>query len=84
MEPTAHWNFQTSVIDGHRYDIDGLNVWDFDWKSTGESFSANDPIYNNTIIVVVYEISSGTRSVQFGAVEVSNLIWLIYQKADNS
>jgi hypothetical protein len=73
-----NWNQSTSVIDGQPYTIGGLNIWDFSWKSTGERFLTNDPIYQNAISVDVYEIHHQGKLIRFGAIEISNMVWLIY------
>lgn len=73
-----HWRFATSIIDGERYEINGLNIWDYNWQHTGEYINISDPIYGKAYTFPVYEIKSGEQAVIFAASEFSNLVWGIY------
>ncbi len=73
-----NWEFFRSVIDGEELRLQGLNIWDFPWKATGESISVKDPIYQQSHVFSVYEITDGPVSVHFATGEFSNLVWGIY------
>ena len=66
------------LLDGNLFRINGLNIWDYDWKNTGETISIKDPLYNQPYTLNVYEIKNNERTARFAAGEFSNLIWGIY------
>lgn len=72
------WHFYRSVIDGEEFRIDGLNIWDHEWKRSGENISVKDPIYQQDHVMSVYEIHEGRKVIRFAAGEFSNLVWGIY------
>ncbi len=75
-------NFTASatVIDGERYEINGLNIWDHQWKSTGERIHISDATSGRESSQLVKEIISGDKSVKFVADEVSNGVWKVYHE----
>ncbi|HEK19051.1 MULTISPECIES: hypothetical protein [unclassified Mucilaginibacter] len=73
-----HWNCSARVTEGDKFLIEGLNIWDYQWKDTNERFKAKDAYSENFNKVAIYEIEKGGKRVSFGAVEVSNMAFLIY------
>jgi hypothetical protein len=75
---THDWEYVTTVVDGNRFEIAGLNIWDNKWIDTGESIHIKDPLYGQEYSFPVYEIISGEKKVRFATGEFSNCIWGIY------
>jgi hypothetical protein len=75
------WKHLTTLVDGERYYINGLNIWDHKWISTGERISVQDPVYGQVYSMRVYEIISGIETIRFAAGEFSNCIFGIYQES---
>jgi len=83
MEPYANLNCSATVIDGQPFEVGGLNIWSYKWLDLKEKFTAKESVYNQTLSVRIFEISDGSKRVQFGATEVSNLVWKIYTTYDD-
>lgn len=75
----ALWQFSKAIVDGTRYEINGLNIWDFTWQNTGDYINIKDPIYNQPYTFPVYKIVSGDSSAIFATGEFSNCVWGIYE-----
>jgi len=75
-----NWVYITAVIDGKRFEIDGINIWDYTWTDTRRYISIKDPIYHQPYTFAIYEIDTGTKKIEFAAGEFSNCVWGIYQK----
>lgn len=75
---TQTWEFQTSVVDGDYYQIDGLNIWAHKWHPTGEYVNVLDPIYGQLHTLSVWQIEVNEKRVRFAAIEFSNCVWGIY------
>jgi len=61
--------------DGERLDIDGNNVWEYDWKDLGENVEVRDPNHNQIHIFSMYLISKSGIEIRFIAGEFSNGVW---------
>lgn len=72
------WQFHRSVIDSEKLVIQGLNIWDHEWKSLDQYISIKDPIYSQNQLMSVYKITDGATSFEFAAGEFSNMVWGIY------
>ncbi len=72
------WKNKTVVAEGETCKINGLNIWQFKWKSTGQSITVQDPQYKKSYLCPIFEIMDGDLKVRFGAVEFSNSIYGIY------
>lgn len=75
-----NWKHIKTISEGESYKINGLNIWNYNWKSTGISIDIKDPIYQQDYSFNVYEISDGSHTITFAAGEFSNSIWGIYRK----
>ncbi|WP_332024749.1 hypothetical protein [Kaistella sp.] len=73
------WQFKKTIVDSEPYYIDNLNIWEFEWKNTGETIQIQDPLYKQNYSFNVYEINSGNKTTRFSAGEFSNLIYGIYE-----
>ncbi len=67
------WQFKKTIVDSEPYYIDNLNIWEFEWKNTGETIQIQDPLYKQNYSFNVYEINSGNKTTRFSAGEFSNL-----------
>lgn len=72
------WQHITTLADGERFEINGMNIWDSDWKNTGERIQIKDPLYGQDFTFIVYEINTGQTAAAFAAGEFSNCVWGIY------
>jgi len=73
------WNFAGISGDGARFEIEGLNVWEFPWQITrDERATVQDPRYNQSYQFSVYCITNGEKEVKFAAGEFSNCLWGFY------
>ncbi|WP_185148330.1 hypothetical protein [Riemerella anatipestifer] len=73
------WQFKKTIVESEPYFIENLNIWDFNWKNTGEKIQIQDPLHKKKYDFDVFEISSGNKIVRFSAGEFSNLIYGIYE-----
>ena len=79
----ANWIFKTAVIDGHLCEIDGLNIWDYDWFNTREYIGVKDPIYEEVHTINIYQIITANKTISFAAGEFSNMVWGIYVRSES-
>jgi hypothetical protein len=76
------WEHFKTIFDGERFEINGLNIWDNNWKDTGKRINIKDPLYGQDFIFTVYEIINGQTTVEFAIGEFSNCVWGVYLKKD--
>lgn len=72
------WKYVKTIVDGEIYEIQGLNIWDFDWQDTGERVTVKHPLYNQEHVLTVFEFSYNGSAIKFAAGEFSNCVWGIY------
>lgn len=75
------WRFLASGTELQPVRIDGVNVWDHEWKMSGRKADVTDPRYGQSFAFEVWSITAGTKSIQFAAGEFSNGIWGFYTEA---
>jgi len=75
---STSWKFLSTITDGQNFEINGLNIWDYRWTSTGRIAEIRDPRYGRERSLPEYEVSSGDTIARFAADEFSNLIWGIF------
>jgi hypothetical protein len=78
MDDGNNWNCCATVMDSEKYEINGLNIWKYEWRTTGEHFLKKETVYQTVNKIKVYEIGNENQAAKFGAFEVSNNVWLIY------
>lgn len=78
-----NWKHLNTVPDGYKFNIKGLNIWDYPWKNTGEKIIVKDPLYAREHNLCVYEIRKGDLTIKFAAGEFSNCMWGIYTPKNN-
>lgn len=74
------WQHTRTITDGEPFEINGLNIWNNDWKNTGKCIQIKDPLYGQDYTFPVYEINNGQTSATFATGEFSNCVWGIYLK----
>ncbi|NCD69679.1 hypothetical protein [Mucilaginibacter agri] len=72
------FNQSTTIYDGERYEINGLNIWDYSWINTGKRIQVKDSVYGQNHIFPVYEIAANGATATFAAGEYSNCVWGVY------
>jgi len=72
------WEHVTTVTDVEPFVINGLDIWDSEWKDTGERIQIKDPLYGKDFTFSVYEIFEGKTTTKFAAGEFSNCVWGVY------
>lgn len=78
----SSWKHIGTCVDGQRFSIAGLNVWDYEWlRRAGESADITDPQYGQPRTFPVYNITDGERCITFAAGELSNCVWGFYTRA---
>ena len=75
-----NWNHIKTFFDGEPFEIEGLNIWEYEWINTGNYIQLNDPLHNQPYSFPIYEMSNGKVKVVFAAGEFSNCVYGIYQK----
>lgn len=75
---SENWKHIKTIIDSEPFEINGFNIWDFNWKETGQSIKIKDPNYGKDYVFEIFEISNNKETVRFAAGEFSNCVWGIY------
>lgn len=75
-----NWKHIKTIVDSEPFELNGLNIWDFQWERTGNYIKIKDPNYGQEYSFSVYKIVSDKIEIQFAAGEYSNCIWGIYLK----
>jgi ribosomal protein S1 len=73
------WKHKKTISDGQTFEINGINIWDFKWESTGKKTNVKDPIYGKAYSFEIYKIENNNSEIQFVAGEFTNCVWGIYQ-----
>lgn len=74
------WEFVKTGFDGDCI-LFGVNIFDYEWTSTGGKIEVLDPIYNQKHMLTIYTADTGTETVRFAAGEFSNCVYGFYTKA---
>ena len=69
------WHILGRCIEGQPLVIDGVNVWDYEWDSLGDSVTLYDSYFGAEYEHRLWEIDAGGRRIAFGAGETSNNVW---------
>lgn len=76
------WNFSKSISENEPYFIQNINIWDKEWRNTGEKLIIS--IHNKIYSFPIFVIEENGLKIKFSATEISNNVWSIYeQKNDN-
>lgn len=82
-EGTDNWRHAVTGTDGHA-ELFGVNIFDYEWKDTGESVDVTDSLYGQNRIFSVYSVEIKDEEHEFAAGEFSNGVWGFYIKEENS
>lgn len=77
------WKLLKVVTDGEPLELEGENVWAFEWDDTElASFEVPHPSYSNQRHrLTPYSITVGEKTIAFAAGELSNCVWCFYVPA---
>lgn len=73
-----NWKHFKTVVDGEYCEVDGINIWDYEWKSDYEIILVKDPAYGQSKSFIKFWIELPNKKVEFVAGEFSNTVWGIY------
>lgn len=80
----AQWKYIATIFDGEKFEIRGVNIWDFKWQTTEEKIKIKDPLYGQSYFFNVYKIESLNTEILFAAGEFSNSVWGIFLNDNNN
>lgn len=80
MDAKRDFTVRTTITRGEYYEINGLNIWDYEWKLTGERLLVEDDGSERKSSHYIVEISANGNSAKFVADEYSNGVYKIYHK----
>ena len=66
------WKFETAGFDG-QCKLFGVNIFDYDWQTTGKRIKVKDPI-----TFEVWQVEIDGQIHRFAAGEFSNCVWGFY------
>jgi hypothetical protein len=78
MNITTDWKYIKAITDGEPFFINGIGIWENEWKDTGKSIHILDPIYQQPYTLPIYEITNEDSTITFATTELSNCVWGIY------
>ncbi len=74
----SEFNNLKIIADGQFYEIDGINIWDHQWRSDfkviKKKINDEEKSFNH------FEILSKGKRIEFIAGELSNCVWAIFTK----
>ena len=71
------WKYKTTGTDGNGK-LFGVNIFDYEWRDTGETVTIIDPQYHQEHIFNVFTIEIDGKLKRFAAGEFSNCVWGFY------
>jgi hypothetical protein len=79
MNTSNEFTSSATIMEGEHYTIDGLNIWDYQWKKTGEKVLVTD-MNGRKASLPINEICANGKLVQFAINEVSNGVFIVHHK----
>ncbi len=76
----TYWKYKATVFEGEKFEIQGLNIWDFEWIYTNKNTNVKDPSYGESYSFDIYKIQNDNIEIVFAAGEFSNNVYGIYLK----
>jgi hypothetical protein len=76
----SSWRHIKTIVDGERFELNGLNIWDYKWEDTGYTITVKHPNYEQQHIMHIYQIRHDDTIIQFAAGEFSMCVCGIYQQ----
>jgi len=71
MYKSKTWQYEKMGFDG-ACELFGVNIFDFQWKSTGECIKVKDPSYHTEHTMLVYQVDINGIMHTIGTSEFSN------------
>ena len=72
-------NWRLEVVGGEGIiEFYGVNIFDYEWKSTGEKADVRDPHYGLAYSFPVYTVDIDGNEIRFAAGEFSPCVWAFY------
>ena len=71
------WKYETFGPDG-QCKLFGVNIFDYDWQTTGKRVKVKDPIYHQDHTFEVWQVEIDGQNYRFAAGEFSNCVWGFY------
>ncbi len=71
------WRFEKTALDG-QCELFGVNIFDQEWKSTGERVLINDPCFQQSHVFHVWQAEIDGQLQRFAAGEFCNSVWGFY------
>ena len=75
----TEWRHVVTGVEGNVTLFD-VNIFEYQWKSTGEKIEVLDPLYKQPHIMWVYRVLIGEEEHEFAAGEFSNCVWGFYTR----
>lgn len=77
MWKSKAWQHEITGFDGN-CQLFGINIFDYNWETTGEKAEVKDPQYHQSYKFPVYRIAINGTTYEFAAGEFSNCVWGFY------
>lgn len=74
------WKHLKTILDGEKFELEGVNIWDYDWKVVNDKIKVIDPFFTREYEFTKYRIVLSDKNIEFVAGEFSNCVWGIYQE----
>ena len=71
------WEYETYGPDG-QCKLFGVNIFNYDWQTTGKRVKVQDPIYHQDHTFEVWQVEIDGQIHRFAAGEFSNCVWGFY------
>ena len=71
------WKFAIAGFDGDCR-LFGVNIFNYEWKYTGQDIEVRDPLHNEKKLMSVYSAEIKGKAVTFAAGEFSNGVFGFY------
>ncbi|MDE7176319.1 MAG: hypothetical protein K2O59_00720 [Lachnospiraceae bacterium] len=71
------WKHEITGVDGNTI-LFGVNIFEYEWKSTHKSVKVCDPFYGQEYNFAIYTVMINGQEREFAAGEFSNCVWGFY------
>jgi len=71
------WEYEIFGPDG-QCKLFGVNIFDYDWQTTGKRVKVQDPIYHQDHTFEVWQVEIDGQVCRVAAGEFSNCVWGFY------
>ena len=77
MYKSQSWQYEKTGLNGN-CELFGVNIFDYQWKRTGERIKVKDPAYQQDHVMQVYQVEINGIINTFGICEYSNCVYGFY------